>query len=308
MTELRQIDSDGVEARPPFRDYKSIENIGKTVSPLFKKIENEWGFQTGALQKRCDVPGTTSNEPDIVDNVNFHYFMLNIFKAGCLSHISVRPDLAIPLSLMLALKYFRNILQATQRKKALLISLTHPIDISERLMSCCMGRSVRFMQHDEISQKDWTSLMWSASSVHDLGIDFWQESAFFETGYLKILMELSSWPYGLVVINDSIGELEPNYYVPVDQYKKIRLLATELNLPVIVINSHLQQYAFDAEVFDHLAQLHDESDSYQLLIKSADNKAYGRLSFVMSPTCNILEDVLANVTTSKPENYNLGGE
>jgi hypothetical protein len=197
---------------------------------------------------------------------------------------------------MLVLKYSRNILQATQRKKALLISLTHPIDISERLMSRCMGRSVKFMHHDEISQKDWTSLMWSASSVYDLGIDFWQESAFFETGYLKSLMELSSWPYGLVVINDSIGELEPNYYIPVDQYKKIRLLATELKLPVIVINSQLQQYAFDTEIFDHIAQLNDESDSYQLLIKSADRKAFGRRSFVMSPSCNILEDALTNDT------------
>lgn len=307
MNEQNQEVDEGGEERPQSRSYNAIDNIGITVSPLFKRLKEAWYFQTEAEQKRRDMPSTISIAPDIVDNTNFHFFMLNIFKAGCMSHISVRPDLAIPLSLMLALKYSRGTMQTAQRKKVLLISLTHPIEISERLLSRGMGRSVRSMLHGEIVHNDWIPLTVSAGNVYELGIDFWKVGAFFETGHLRSLIESSSWPYGLVVINDSIGELEPNYYVPVQQYKTISSFATELNLPVIIVNSHLQQYAFDAEIFDHIAQLRDELDSYQLLIKSANRKAYGKLSFIMSPTCNILEDDLTDDTT-KPANYNSGSE
>jgi len=286
---------------------RSFENIGTTVSPLFKRYREVWHYQTEAEQKRRNMPVTFSMAPEnIDDNASFHYFMLNFFKPGCMSHISVRPDLAIPLSMMLVLKYSRGILQTADRKKALLISLSHPIEISERLMSYSLRRNVTQMLNGEIVEEDWQQLMLAAGNIYELGIDYWKESAFFETDYLKNIIESSSssCPYGLVVINDSTGELEPNYYVPVQQLKNIRSLTSELNLPVIIVNSHLQQYANDAEVFDHIAQLQEELDSYQLFIKKADRKAFGKLSFVMSPTCNILEDALSNFTSTIPENYN----
>ena len=285
------------------------DNIGRTLSPLFRRLREAWDFQTEAEQKRRDMPTTISVAPNAIDdNASFHYLMLNVFKVGCMSHISARPDLAIPLSLMLVLKYSRGILQTADRKKALLISLSHPIEIAESLISYFLRSDVRPMLHGQIVEKDWPQLMRAACSVTDLGIDFRQEGAYFETDYMKSVIESSSWPYGLVVINDAIGELEPNYYVPVQQFNNIRSLTTELNLPVIIVNSHLQQYAFDAEVFDHIAQLREELDSYKLFIKKADRKAYGKLSFDMSPTGNILEDALTNDTTTKPVNYNSGSK
>lgn len=304
MTELHQDSNECAGEEPQLRSCQVANNIGSTVGPLFRRLKDAWDFQTEAEQNRRKTPSTIIMTPDnIADDSTFHYFMLNIFKAGSMSHVSVRPGLAVPLSLMLVLKYSRGIQQIANRKKALLVSLSHPIEIAESLMSHCLGRSVRPLLHGEMVEKDWPWLTRAAGTIHDLGIDFLIEGASFVTKNLKGVIESSSWPYGLVVINDSIGELEQNDYVSVQHYKKIRSLTTELNLPVIIINSHLQQVAFDADIFDHVAQLRDELNRYQLFINRSDRKAFGKLSFVMSQTCNILED-----SPTTPANCEIGSE
>ncbi len=288
-------------------------NIGKTLKPFFKRLKQVWESRAEIDHKRFrNKPGTIRvGQNNIADNTSFLYFMMNLFKPGCMSHISVRPGLALPLSLMLLLKYSRGIQQAENRKKALFISLTHPIEIAENVMAHCLRRSVKPMLNGKILDRDWPYLTRAAGEVYDLCIDFWKEDVFFETDFLKHILQSSEWPYGLVVINDSTGRLEEDSYGtinPLQQLKSIRLLATALNIPVIVINSSLQKDVMDTDVFDHIAQLSDDVDRYQLFISKSNKSAYGKLTFVMSRKCNILEDALSNFTQTKPANYNSWSE
>ena len=261
------------------RCYQSPDNIGKAVKPFYKRLHNAWvnRAESDPDQRRSrDMPGNHRlAQNNIADNTSFLYFMMNIFKPGCMAHISVRPGLAIPLSLMLVLKYIRGLQQTEKREKTLLISLTHPMEIVENLMAHCLKRNVRPFLNGEIRDQDWPPLTRAAGDVYGLGIDFWKEGVLFETDHLKRIIESSEIPFGLVVINDATGQLDQNCcgtISPEQQLIKIRSLTTELKLPVIIIDSSYKQEIVSADVFDYVAQLNDEVDTYQLSIAKSTTR------------------------------------
>jgi hypothetical protein len=295
------------ELPPLHLDY----NIGNTVKPFFCRLkedcDNRVLVDTDNKHKRA-LRNAIHTAPDsIADTSSFLYFKMNLFKLGSLSHVSVRPNLAIPLSLMLVLKYSRGVRRGDSMNKSLLTSLSHPVDIAEKLMAYCMRRSLKRILSGGIVDQDWPILTKAAGDVFELGIDFWGADVFFNTDMLKEIIASRRVPFGLIVIHDSNGQLEKDYYGegdPIHRYKVFRSLAKELNIPIIVVNSWLPPRLLSEHVFDHVAQLREEPDKCQLYISKTDQKARGSLSFVLSRTTDILEDALSNFTSTKPANYN----
>jgi len=291
----------------PRLDY----NVGKTLKPFVCRLKEDCDNRVMAdtdNKHRRAMRNAIHMVPDsIADTSSFLYFKMNLFKLGSLSHVSVRPNLAIPLSLMLVLKHSRGIRRVDCMKKSLLISLSHPVDLAEKLIAYCMRRSIKRILTGGIVDQDWPILTRAAGDVFELGIDFWDTDVLFNTDMLNDIVASTDVPFGLIVINDSIGQLEKDYcgeHDPIHRFKVFQSLAKELNIPIIVVNSWLPPRLQSEHVFDHVAQLREEPDKCQFIISTTDQRARGSLSFVLSKTTDILEDALSNFTSTKPANYN----
>lgn len=280
--------------------------IEKAIKTLFKRLQQADSDHEGIGKKSYRVPRLYVRKTPYIfaDNISFKFLKANIYKPSSISVISAKNDLAIPLCLMLILKYIRGIQRFEGNRKSLLVSLTHPLDIAERLISKEMGYSINKMLGGQIiHDRDWPRLVRAATNVFALEIELWVKGALFEPDQLRQIIDSSksSTPFGLIVINDSTGQLENDSYCEIEAASKLRecrSIVSHTDISLLVIQSFLPQLILETVAFDFYVKLRDNMDQFELYISDSQEGAVGDLALVMSQDCGIFEENVCMNTVS----------